>query len=159
VPAPVINYSGAHEFDLEPRALWDAIERFDTFGRWWSWLKEFRMEGDGLAAGSVLYGVVAPPVPYRMRVRVEIIDAVRDHSIEAVVHGDLEGVAHILMRPSATGSGTIGTRVEIDWTVEMMQAPMRLASRFAYPLLRFGHDRVVEATITSFRRHVEMQQR
>ncbi|MFZ0667983.1 MAG: hypothetical protein WAM97_19715 [Acidimicrobiales bacterium] len=155
MPAPVIEYSGVHDFSLEPGALWDAIERFDTF---FAWLQEFRIEGNGLTAGSVLFGVVAPPVPYRMRVRVEILDAVRDHSIEAAVHGDLEGVAHLLTVPRRTRAGTPGTRVEIEWAVEMMQAPMRLASRFAYPLLRFGHDRVVDATVASFRRRVEADQ-
>jgi hypothetical protein len=37
----------------------------------------------------------------------------------------------------------------------MMQTPMRITSRFAHPLLRWGHDRVVEITVRSFRRHLE----
>jgi len=37
----------------------------------------------------------------------------------------------------------------------MMQAPMRSVARFAHPLLRWGHDRVVDATVSSFRRQVE----
>jgi hypothetical protein len=36
----------------------------------------------------------------------------------------------------------------------MMQRPMRLAARVAYPLLRWGHDRVVEATVAGFRRQL-----
>ncbi len=40
-----------------------------------------------------------------------------------------------------------------------MQRPMRIACRFGYPLLKWGHDRVVELTVSSFRRHVENEWR
>jgi hypothetical protein len=141
--APVIKYVATHRFSLSPHELWDAVEQFDWFGGGGSWLQEFRIEGDGLRAGSKLYGVVAPPLPYRMRVRIDIIDSVRYESIEAAVHGDLEGTAHLRTREQQGG----GTRVEIDWAVEMMQRPMRLANRVAHPLLQWGHDRVVEMTL------------
>ena len=36
----------------------------------------------------------------------------------------------------------------------MMQRPMRLAARVAHPVLRWGHDRVVEMTVNGFRRHL-----
>ncbi len=40
-----------------------------------------------------------------------------------------------------------GTVAEVSWTIEMRQRPMRLAARVAYPLMRWGHDRVIEATL------------
>jgi carbon monoxide dehydrogenase subunit G len=142
VAVPVVVYSGTHDFGITPEELWAAIEHVEKFGGWWGWLQEFRLEGDGLAQGSVLHGVVAPPLPYRMKVRVDILQCVRNVSIDAEVHGDLEGVARIELKRSPTG-----TSVTIGWTVEMMQRPMRLASRFARPLLQWGHDRVVEMTL------------
>jgi hypothetical protein len=36
----------------------------------------------------------------------------------------------------------------------MMQRPMRIAARVAYPLLRWGHDRVVDATVDGLRRQL-----
>ena len=36
----------------------------------------------------------------------------------------------------------------------MMQRPMRLAATIAAPLLRWGHEHVVNATVNGFRRHV-----
>jgi hypothetical protein len=36
----------------------------------------------------------------------------------------------------------------------MMQRPMRVAARVASPVLRWGHDRVVDATVAGFRRHL-----
>jgi hypothetical protein len=150
VAPPVINFTGTYDFALSPEDLWSAIEHFERFPGWWGWLHEFRLEGDGLAAGSVLHGVVVPPLPYRMRIRVDILDCVRYRSIDAAVHGDLEGDARLRLNKSA-----LGATIEVGWKVEMMQSPMRLASRFAHPLLRWGHDRVVDITVAGFRRNVE----
>jgi carbon monoxide dehydrogenase subunit G len=147
--APVIEYRGEHDFASTPTQVWDAIEQFERFERWWPWLQQFGLEGDGLRAGSVLHGVVAPPLPYRMRVRVEITHSCRPSTIDADIHGDLEGVGSVALRPA--GSGTC---VETAWTVEMMQRPMRLASQVAYPLLRWGHDRVVDVTVNRFGRYL-----
>ena len=55
-----------------------------------------------------------------------------------------------------TGDGTVA---EVAWTVEMMQRPMRLAARVAHPFLRWGHDRVVEATVAAMRRHLAARSR
>lgn len=147
---PVIEYQHAFEFAATPEDLWETIQEVHQFQEWWPWLEEFRLEGDTLQAGSVLHGVVAPPLPYRMRIRVELADCEPPTRIDAIVHGDLEGVAWLEMRPSE-----VGTIAEVAWTVEMMPRPMRLASRVAHPLLQWGHDRVVEITVAGFRRRLE----
>jgi carbon monoxide dehydrogenase subunit G len=147
---PVIEYRREYEFALTPRELWAGIEQVDQFERWWPWLEDFRFEGDTLAAGSVLHGVVAPPLPYRMRLRVELTHCEPGQAIDAVIGGDLEGEGRLRLRPNGDGS-----RVEVGWTVEMMQRPMRLASRLGRPLLQWGHDRVVESTVAGFRRRLE----
>jgi hypothetical protein len=98
----------------------------------------------------VLHGVVVPPLPYRMRIRVELTRCEPPGVIDALIGGDLEGDAHLRIRADGTGS-----RVEVAWTVEMKQRPMRLASRFGRPLLQWGHDRVVEMTVAGFRRRLE----
>jgi carbon monoxide dehydrogenase subunit G len=152
VPAPpVIDYRGGFEFAVTPDELWSSIEHVEEFERWWPWLQEFTLEGGSLRRGAVMHGVVAPPLPYRINVDVELVACRRPTSIDAVVHRDLEGTASLRIRPS----GPAGCTVEAEWSVEMMQKPMRLASRFAHPLLRWGHDRVVEITVRSFRRHLE----
>jgi carbon monoxide dehydrogenase subunit G len=150
VAAPIIDYRRGFQFALTPEDLWERIEDVDQFEHWWPWLSECELEGNGLARGSVLRGVVAPPLPYRMRVRVELGQCERPRSIEAKVGGDLTGVALLTMHPELGG-----TCAEVAWTIEMRQPVMRLASRFGYPLLRWGHDRVVEATVDGFRRQIE----
>jgi uncharacterized protein YndB with AHSA1/START domain len=148
--ACVIDYRATFDFDAAPPVIWQAIEHSERFEGWWGWLKEFRLEGDGLQEGSVLHGLVVPPVPYRMRLRIELDRCDAPRSIDSTVHGDLEGTAHIEFEPSDRG-----TRATVCWSIEMTQRPMRLAWRVARPLLVWGHDRVVEATVASFRRHVE----
>lgn len=142
----VVDYRGRFRFPLSPAALWSAIEEVDQFPRWWAWLSDLRIEGDGLRAGAALHGTVAPPLPYRMRLRVDLERCIAPQLIDATVHGDLEGDAHLRLEPSGPE-----TAAEVSWTIEMRQWPMRMAARVAYPVLRWGHDRVVDATVSGFR--------
>jgi carbon monoxide dehydrogenase subunit G len=147
--APVIDYRGTFRFDVPPDEVWAALEHTGEFEQWWAWLGDFRLDGPGLQAGSVLIGVVSPPLPYRMRIRVELERCARPSAIDAAVHGDLEGRAHLDLTPD--GDGTLAS---VTWTIEMMQRPMRAAARFASPLMSWGHDRVVDATVNGFRRRL-----
>ena len=149
-PSPcVIEYRGTFTFPVPRDELWAYLERVDRFEPSLNWLSEFRFEGDGLRAGSVLAGVITPPLPYRMRLRVDLLECERPSRIEAGVHGDLEGWAQLLLEDDDGG-----TRVTAIWTFEMMQRTMRMAARVAHPVLRWGHDRVVDITVRAFRRHL-----
>ncbi len=148
----VFDYRGRFGFDVPPEAIWSTIEHAERFESWWAWLREFRLDGPGLVEGSVLSGVVSPPVPYTMRIRVVLGHCVRPEHIDATVHGDLEGEARLVL--VSTDPGTVA---EVSWTVEMKQRPMRLAARVGYPLLRWGHDRVVDATVSGYRRHLDAE--
>jgi hypothetical protein len=149
VAAPVLTYRHGYAFDLPPGQLWDQIEEIDQFERWWPWLSDFWIEGDGLSTGSVLHGVVTPPLPYRMRLEVDLVQCERPHAINATIAGDLVGDARLRLRPEDRG-----TWAEVAWTVEMCQPAMRLASRLGRPVLQWGHDRVVEMTVAGFRKRI-----
>ena len=148
----MIEYRGTFDFDLPPEAMWNALEHSERFEGWWGWLREFRLDGGSLQAGSVLHGLVSPPVPYQMQVDVALDSCTRPEQIDASVSGDLQGNAHLHLEPHGTG-----TRADVAWTVEMKQRPMRMAARLASPLLRWGHDRVVEATVSGFRRNLSRE--
>ena len=148
-PPYVIDFRDAFDLPASPVDVWATVERVECFESWWGWLREFHVEGGGLVVGAVLHGVIVPPLPYRMRLRVELHECIPARRIEASVHGDLEGSARIVLEPEGHG-----TRASVDWTIEMMQRPMRIAARFGHPLLRWGHDRVVDATVAGFRRHL-----
>jgi len=146
----VMEYRGAFEFALGPEQVWEAIGHTERFEGWWWWLGEMRIDGPGLVPGAVLRGLVSPPVPYRMQVTVRLDECNAPARIDATVGGDLVGPASLRL-----AAHEAGTRAEVAWSLEMMQRPMRLAARVAKPLLQWGHDRVVEATVAGFRRHVE----
>ena len=145
----VIEYRGAFSFPCPPDEVWSAMQRFERFECWWGWLREFRVEGPGLEGGSVFHGVVVPPLPYRLGVRIALLECVRPRRIEAAIHGDLEGAARLVLEPEREG-----TRASVSSSIEVMQRPLRVAARVAPRVLRWGHDRVVEATVTSFRGHL-----
>jgi carbon monoxide dehydrogenase subunit G len=145
----VMDYTGRFSFPVPPDDLWAAIERLDQFESWWGWLGQLQVDGRGLQEGSVLRGTVSPPVPYRMRVQVELCRCVPCQLIDASVTGDLAGDAHL--RLHRDGSNTV---TDVAWSLEMRQRPMRVAARVAYPVLRWGHDRVVDATVSAFRRQL-----
>lgn len=146
----MMNYRRTYDFTIAPDRVWAALENVDQYELWWPWLGEFSLVGGSLTAGSILRGVVSPPVPFQMRLTVEVLRCVPSRSVDARVHGDLEGEASLRMEPVGHGS-----HIEVAWDLEMMQRPMRIASRFGHPLLQWGHDQVVQMTVTGFRRHVE----
>ena len=146
--ACVIEYDATFVFPVSVARLWATMARLECYASWWSWLDEFTAEGPGLEHGTVLRGIVVPPLPYRMRLDVVVEDCVPEQFISAIVHGDLEGAAQL-----AFDGDDAEARAHATWTVEMMQRPMRLAARVAPLLLRWGHDRVVDATVDGFRRH------
>jgi uncharacterized protein YndB with AHSA1/START domain len=145
-----MSYRHGFGFALSPERLWSELEAVDQFERWWPWLTDLTVDGPGLAEGSVLTGVVSPPLPYRMRVRIEVVECERLHLISAVIGGDLTGPSTLRFRPDGDG-----TWVDATWTLEMQQPAMRLASRIGRPLLQWGHDRVVDLTVAGFRRRIE----
>jgi uncharacterized protein YndB with AHSA1/START domain len=147
VAAAVISYRRGYRFDAPPEDLWSRIEQLDRFEQWWPWLTDFHVDGDGLTTGSVLHGVVQPPLPYRMHLDIELLECRRPSVIDAAVSGDLVGPAQLRFRPE---HGV--TWAQVSWTLEMRQPAMRLASRVGRPVLQWGHDRVVEMTVAGFRR-------
>jgi hypothetical protein len=148
-PAPVnrVEYQASFWFPVAPPQLWAISERFDLFESWWAWLADFRADDDGLVNGNVLHGIVIPPVPYRLRLDVRLQRCDRPRLIEATIDGDIRGWA--TLRLDAAGDGT---RAAVAWSLQMHSAPLQVAARVAYPLMRWGHDRVLEMAVAEFRR-------
>ena len=109
-----------------PPQIWAIIERFES---WWAWLADFRADDGGLVTGNVLHGTVIPPIPYRLRLDVRLQQCDRPRL------------------DAADG----GPRAQVAWSLRMHSAPLRVAARVAYPLMRWGHDGVVDMAVAGFR--------
>jgi hypothetical protein len=142
-----VDYHETFWFPVAPEQLWAIVERFDRFELWWAWLRDFWADQAGLVEGNVLHGTVVPPLPYRLRLDVRLQGCCRPQWVEAAVDGDLSGWAMVRLEDANDG-----TRVAVAWSLEMRSTPLRVAARVAYPLMRWGHDRVVEMAVSGFRR-------
>ena len=145
----MIEYRGRFTLPASPDQVWAALGRFDRYEEWWGWLTELRVDGSGLAAGTILDGTVVPPLPYRLRVQVTLLECAAPQVIRAAVTGDLQGQGTVELAPAAGA-----TRADITWSIEMMQPALRLVARVARPLLLWGQDRVVDSTVAGFCRHL-----
>lgn len=143
---PGMDFDGSFWFPVGPGQLWDTLAELDRFPDWWSWLRDFHPEGEGLTDGTVLRGTVVPPVPYRLRLDITLGRCERPRLLEAKVQGDLRGAARVALSPLREG-----TQVEVRWALDFASAPLRLASVVAYPVMRWGHDRVVDMAVSGFR--------
>jgi hypothetical protein len=141
-----VVYHADFWFPVPPDRLWTMIERFDLFESWWGWLREFRADAAGLVAGNAFHGAIIPPVRCRLRLDIRLHRCDRPRSVQAAVGGDLGGPA-VLRLEDADG----GTRVAVAWSLEMRSVPLRLAWGAAYPMMRWGHDQVVDMAIAGFR--------
>jgi hypothetical protein len=141
-----VEYQASFWFPVTPPQLWTIVERFDLFESWWVWLADFTADDDGLVDGNVLRGTVIPPVPYRLRLTVQLQRCDRPRLVEAAIDGDLRGQASLQLKAVAGG-----TRADVAWSLRMRSAPLRVAAHVAYPLMRWGHDRIVDMAVAGFR--------
>lgn len=141
------DHGASFWFPVAPSALWDTIERFDQFESWWPWLRSFTADTAGLVEGNVLHGTVMPPVPYRLCLDVHLQRCHRPHRVEATVAGDVTGPTVLRLEPVGAG-----TQVDMSWSLTMCSPPLRLGAAVAYPLMRWGHDRVVDMAAAGFGR-------
>ena len=148
VAAPVIGYRHGFNSSCHPTSSgtvsWSRPVRALV-----AWLSNPSSKGTDWRRGQSCARVVAPPLPYRMRLR-----TVRLGRCVADLHR-----RHGRRGPHQPGCAPIaperGTWAEVSWNVEMRQPAMRLASRFGHPLLKWRYDRVVEHQIAGFRRRLK----
>lgn len=132
-------------FDLPvpPAALWAQVSRVERYPEWWPWLRRF--EGSALAAEQVWQCTVQPPLPYSVSfaVHLEAVDA--PVSARAQVSGDIEGWAELSISACPAGS-----EVRLRSSLAPSNGYLRLATRLAGPVVRFGHDWVLASAVRQF---------
>jgi len=148
VPAP-FRYNRAWRFERPREAVWAAIADVDAFPGRWSWLRE--LDTPGLHAGAVARCVIQSPLPYQLRLEIEVERAIDGEMIETYVRGDLDGPARLDLR----ADGAHATIATLSWELEANNGFLRTAARLGRPVLVWAHDRVVDLGVAQFRRVVE----
>lgn len=131
------------DFAIAPDGLWFQIERLDHYTSWWPWLERF--DADGLVEGGVWRCVVRSPMRLRVRFTVTIGAVDPGAHVTATVDGDIAGIARLDIEPADAGCRT---RLRSDLTPE--RRLLRWAAVVASPILRRGHDRVLDDAVAQF---------
>ncbi len=128
---------------LGRQGVWDLISDVGAYRRWWTWLRIF--DAGGLAAGEEWRCEVQPPLPYPVRFRV-LIDEVRaPWFVQARVEGDVVGSATLTLEDGAGECTAL-----LASTLAPGNPTLRLVSRLAAPVARFGHDWVLDSGARQF---------
>ncbi|MCU1427076.1 MAG: Polyketide cyclase / dehydrase and lipid transport [Actinomycetia bacterium] len=147
------HFDRAWTFAVPADELFSVLDRTDDFRRWWTWLRHFDTTSPSSSAAALSAGVQANcliqgPVPYALRLQVEIERVERPTLVETHVRGDLDGPARLEVQPTPAGS-----TARLSWELELRDATLRRINRFARPLMEWAHDRVVGMGVEQFRRH------
>ena len=147
-----ISFETSVTFAAPRPFVWDSLTKVELFDGWWEWMRDVRLEGRALTEGSTISFTVDPPIPYRMEVAVEVLDAVEGSSLEGRVRGDLDGVASLTL--SDDGDTTQAT---VGWDVEVTSPVIRPVLRIARPILIRAQGWAVHVALRGFRDYLEQQ--
>lgn len=151
-PVFEISFEDAYRFDASPEDLWRALGRTDLYSSWWRWMRQVEVTGDMPERDASVSFRVFAPIPYRMRLRVEVADAERPRRIEARIGGDLTGRGRLAFEPSADG-----TIAHVGWDVHVANRALRSLIHVTRPLLIRAQIWAVHVALRGFRRYLERQ--
>lgn len=134
-----------HRYDMPlPRIeVWSLISEVSSYRNWWPWLRAF--DAVALAAGDEWRCEVQPPMPYLVRFGVVIEHVEPAALVRATVTGDVVGLAALTLQDTDTGC-----TATLDSSLAPGNRALRLVSRFAAPIARFGHDWVLDSGARQF---------
>jgi uncharacterized protein YndB with AHSA1/START domain len=124
-------------FDATPSALWAALGSVEDYPRWWPWLRQF--DARALAADEEWHCTVKPPLPYVVRFTIRFDEVRPERRIAASVSGDIDGPALLGIEPDGEGCA-----VTLTSSLRPTNTVLRAASIIGRPLVRYGHDWVLD---------------
>lgn len=128
---------------ISPQAVWDRISDVSAYKQWWSWLRIF--DAAGLKEGEEWRCEVQPPLPYPVRFRVHLDQVDAPNLVRARIEGDVVGTAVLTLEEGASGCTAV-----LASSLAPGNATLRLVSRLAAPVARFGHDWVLDSGARQF---------
>lgn len=133
-------------FDEPPAVVWAALTDVGAYRRWWPWLAE--LDGDRFEVGATWRCRVQPPLPYSVRFHLTIEEVEPRRYAVATVAGDIEGHASVDVADVADGGGT---ELRLVSVLQSSRASLRLLADLGPPIVRFGHDWVLDTGLRQFR--------
>lgn len=131
-------------FPVEPAVLWSRITETGSYTAWWPWLRGFEAS-EGFRAGACWACLVQPPLPYRLRFTVVLEQVEPYRLVAATVRGDIEGRATLTIE-----SGPAGCVACLSSSLGPARPYMCRLARVARPVLRWGHDWVLDTGVRQF---------
>jgi uncharacterized protein YndB with AHSA1/START domain len=144
----IVRSDRRHRFDVDRDTLWSAITSVEDFSAWWPWLRAF--DGERLAVGETWGCTVQPPLPYTLHFALEIDEVVPYELVTARITGDLDGSARLEVRDLPGGDGP-RSEIRLQSDLEPSNLVLRTFARVARPVVRFGHDWVLDTGVQQFR--------
>jgi len=135
-----------YRFEATRQRVWEAFGSTDHFQAWWPWLREFR--GEPLRQGARWHCAVSPPLPYIVRFTLTLVAVDEAHSIRAVVDGDIGGSAELELLDEHDRASC---RLHLTSELAPTQPALRLVASAARPVVRRGHDWVLDTGARQFR--------
>jgi hypothetical protein len=129
--------------------MWDQIQQFEQFERWWPWFRASNLEGEGISEGSKVLFKIVSSLPFEMNVEAHITEAEQPSSLTAAVTGDLEGTARLDFTEVEDG-----TDADVSWDIEMKNSALRAMASVTRPVVKGAHDWAVKVAVEGFRRHI-----
>jgi uncharacterized protein YndB with AHSA1/START domain len=130
-------------FPVSTEDLWSALTRVDDYRAWWPWLRRF--DATAFAVGERWRCEVQPPTPYVLRFDVTLIDVVPHEHAAATISGDITGHARLDVHEHREGS-----EARLVSHLAPSNAVLRAVAVVARPVVRFGHDWVLDTGLRQF---------
>jgi Polyketide cyclase / dehydrase and lipid transport len=143
--AQAFDYDRRFEFAVSPETFWETISRTESYPAWWTWLREF--ESDGLHDAAHTECVIRAPLPYALRVTVDVERAVPPELVETRVSGDLDGPARLEITPTP-----MGCAARLVWSLELREPWLARLARVTRPVLTWAHNRIISSGVRQFER-------
>jgi uncharacterized protein YndB with AHSA1/START domain len=137
-----------HRFDVDRDELWAAMTAVREFPAWWPWLRTF--DGEHLAAGERWDCTVQPPLPYALHFELAIDEVVTGELVTATISGDLEGSARLEVRDLPNVEDR-RSEIRLRSDLTPTNRVLRTFAAVAKPVVRFGHDWVLDTGVQQFR--------
>ncbi len=130
-------------FPVPTDTVWDQMCAVDRYRSWWPWLRG--LEAEALEPGETWSCAVQPPLPYALCFTVTMETVVPRRFVSATIAGDIAGSARLELITTEAGCDT-----RLVSLLEPGNRLLRAVATVARPMVRFGHDWVLDTGARQF---------